>query len=101
MDLPGAPGGPLAQHRPWILLDDGTDAGVHLGGECLSAQATGIPRLLAWYFKPQATFSDCLALVRCTIWADRNRVNSTHHSDTVLIPSQDWERRLDQLADTA
>lgn len=60
-----------------------------------------LPRSTAWYLKPQATFSDCLALVRRTIWADRNRVNSTSTPDPVLIPSQEWERLLDQLAATA
>jgi hypothetical protein len=29
-----------------------------------------LPRSTAWYLKPQATFSDCLALVRRTIWAE-------------------------------
>ena len=35
-----------------------------------------LPRSTAWRIKPQATCSDGLALVRRTIWADRNCVNS-------------------------
>ncbi len=35
-----------------------------------------LPRSTAWCLKPQATFSDCLALVRRTIWAEGNDVNS-------------------------
>ncbi len=36
-------------------------------------------------FKPQTTFSDCLALVRCTIWAEGNDVNSLVYQDQVVI----------------
>lgn len=60
-----------------------------------------LPRSTAWYLKSQATFSDLLALVRRTIWADANYVNSTRHDDRVIISRQDWERVLTQLAATA
>ncbi|WP_200286498.1 hypothetical protein, partial [Rhabdochromatium marinum] len=29
-----------------------------------------LPRSTAWYLKPEATFSDCLALVRRRIWGE-------------------------------
>ena len=60
-----------------------------------------LPRSTAWYLKSQATFSDLLALVRRTIWADANYVKSTGHEDQVIISRQDWERVLTQLASTA
>ena len=60
-----------------------------------------LPRSTAWYLKPQATFSDCLALVRRTIWAENNCVNSTPSPHPVVISRQDWERLLNQLASTA
>jgi hypothetical protein len=60
-----------------------------------------LPRSTAWYLKSQATFSDLLALVRRTIWADANYVKSTMRDDQVIISRQDWERVLTQLASTA
>ena len=60
-----------------------------------------LPRSTAWYLKPQATFSDCLALVRRTIWAEGNDVNSLADQDQVVISRPDWERVLAQLAATA
>ena len=60
-----------------------------------------LARSTAWYLKPQATFSDCLALVRRTIWAEGNVVKSTADPDTLMISQRDWERLLDQLASTA
>jgi hypothetical protein len=60
-----------------------------------------LARSTAWYLKPCATFSDGLALVRRTSWAEANFVNSTPDQDTLVISRQDWERVLDQLASTA
>jgi hypothetical protein len=65
-----------------------------------------LPRSTAWYLKSHATFSDCLALVRRTIWSDtvwgtENDVNSTSETDQVLIPPERLDRLLDQLAATA
>jgi hypothetical protein len=60
-----------------------------------------LPRSTAWYFKPQATLSDCLALVRRTLWAEVNCVNSLADQDQVVISRPDWERVLAQLASTA
>jgi hypothetical protein len=60
-----------------------------------------LPRSTAWYLKPQATFSDCLALVRRTIWAEGNYVNSLLEQDQVVISRPAWERVLAQLASTA
>jgi hypothetical protein len=36
------------------------------------ARWASLPRSTAWYLKSQATFSDCLALVRRAIWAEGN-----------------------------
>ena len=58
-----------------------------------------LPRSTAWYLKPQATCSDCLALVRRTIWAEGNDVHSL--ADQVVISRPAWERVLAQLAATA
>jgi len=60
-----------------------------------------LPRSTAWYLKSHATFSDCLALVRRTIWAEDNYVNSTPEEEMVLISSKRLDRLLDQLAATS
>jgi hypothetical protein len=60
-----------------------------------------LARSTAWYLKPHATFSDCLALARRTLWAASNFVNSTSDPDSLVISRPDWERVLDQLASTA
>jgi hypothetical protein len=54
-----------------------------------------LARSTAWYLKPHATFSDCLALVRRTIWAAPNFVTSTPDPHSLVISRQDWERLLD------
>lgn len=59
-----------------------------------------LARSTAWYLKPHATFSDCLALVRRTSWAAANFVNSTSDPDSLVISRQDWQRVLNQLAST-
>jgi hypothetical protein len=60
-----------------------------------------VRRSTAWYLKPHATFSDCLVLVRRTIWADSNYTHSTPEGDRVLISAERLDRLLDQLAATA
>jgi hypothetical protein len=70
---------------------------VHRLPDCWSS----LPRSTAWYLKSQATFSDLLALVRRTIWADANYAKSAICDDQVIISRQDWERVLSQLAATA
>ena len=50
-----------------------------------------LPRSTAWYLKPQATFSDCLALVRRTIWAEGNYVNSMPDSGSGGNVPPGWE----------
>ncbi len=44
-----------------------------------------LPHSTAWYLKPPAIFSDCLALVRRNIWAEGNNVNSLAEQDQVVI----------------
>jgi hypothetical protein len=60
-----------------------------------------LPRSTAWYLKSHATFSDCLALVRRTIWAAENYANSRSEGEMVLISSKRLDRLLEQLAATA
>jgi hypothetical protein len=60
-----------------------------------------LPRSAAWYLKSHATFSDCLALVRRTIWAEENDANSHSEGEMVLISSKRLDRLLEQLAATA
>lgn len=59
-----------------------------------------LPRSTAWYLKPEATFSDCLALVRRRIWGETYFDTSAQNPDPVLISPQRLERLLDQLAAT-
>lgn len=59
-----------------------------------------LARSTAWYFKPHATFSDCLALVRRTLWAKENYSNSTSDPDMLLISPQQLDYLLSQLAAT-
>jgi len=58
-------------------------------------------RSSAWYLKPEATFSDCLALVLRRIWGDAYFDSSADEQDPVQISPQRLERLLDQLAATA
>ena len=60
-----------------------------------------LPRSTAWYLKSHATFSDCLAMVRRTIRAEDNYVNSASEPDMILISHKRLDRLLDQLAATA
>ncbi|MBK1648565.1 hypothetical protein CKO36_08155 [Rhabdochromatium marinum] len=60
-----------------------------------------LPRSTAWYLKPEATFSDCLALVRRRIWGETYFDTSAQNPDPVLISPQRLEPLLDQLAATA
>jgi hypothetical protein len=46
---------------------------------------SSLPRSTAWYLKSQASFSDLLALVRRTIWAEANYVKSTPGGEQVII----------------
>ena len=60
-----------------------------------------LPRSTAWYLKPQATCSDCLARVRRTLWDEGNDVHSLADQDQVVISRSAWEHVLAQLAATA
>ena len=63
-------------------------------------QADGIVPILtaAWYEKPEATFSDCVALVRKHLWRSFNYTESTPRPDSVYLPAQAWEHLLSCLA---
>jgi hypothetical protein len=51
----------------------------------------------AWYHKPEATFADCLAVVRQQLWRARYLVNSTPQVDFVQLPRQAFELLLNDL----
>ena len=78
----------------------------HCSRSCASWSTNGarwasLPRSTAWYLKSHATFSDCLALVRRTLWAEDNYSDSTSEPQMVLISVERIDRLLDQLAATA
>ncbi len=41
----------------------------------------------AWYAKPEATFSDCLILVRKHLWRSLNYVDSAEKAESVSFPA--------------
>jgi len=51
----------------------------------------------AWYHKPEATFADCLAVVRQQIWRARYLVNSAPQADFVQFPREAFELLLNDL----
>ena len=51
----------------------------------------------AWYRKPEATFTDCLAVVRQQIWRARYLVNSAPQADLVQFPREAFEALLNDL----
>ena len=55
----------------------------------------------AWYEKPEATFSDCLILVRKHLWRSLNYVNSAPRAESVSFPAPAWEHWLSCLAGAA
>jgi hypothetical protein len=67
----------------------------------LSGAMKLVPASTAWYLKTQATFSDVLALVRRTIWAETYFDKSVIQGEHVIIRRDDWEVLMDQLASTA
>lgn len=56
----------------------------------------------AWYDKKgQATFSDIIAFVRCSIWAKKYFDDSRFEGDSMKIKRDEWECLLDQLTRAA
>ena len=55
------------------------------------------PRTAAWYVKPQATFSDTVALVRSRLWTDCYFSMSPSQADLIKIPRSFLERLTDAL----
>ncbi len=51
----------------------------------------------AWYHKPEATFSDCLTLVRQHLWGARYLVNSVPKAECVQLPWEAFECLLHDL----
>ena len=61
-----------------------------------------VPTLTAaWYATPEATFSDCLILVRKHLWRSLNYVNSAPQAESVSFPAPAWEPWLSCLAGAA
>jgi len=67
---------------------------------CLRLQPDGqIPlNPAAWYAKGEATFTDCLALVRQHLWRSRYLVNSAPQAECVQIPSKVLDHLFSCLA---
>lgn len=55
----------------------------------------------AWYAKPEATFSDCLILVRKHLWRSLNYKDSAAPAESVNFPAPAWEHWLSCLAGAA
>ena len=71
------------------------------GIEMLKSQALPILST-AWYNKKsEATFSDILAFVRRSIWAENYFNDSTFEADSSKIKPEQWESLLDQLSRAA
>jgi len=51
----------------------------------------------AWYRKSEATFADCLAVVRQQIWRARYLVNSAPQADCVQLPQEVFDLLLTDL----
>lgn len=51
----------------------------------------------AWYHKTEATFADCLSLVRRHLWQARYLVNSAPKADLVQLPREAFECLLNDL----
>jgi hypothetical protein len=54
-------------------------------------------RVAAWYTKPQATFSDTIALVRRQLWSAMHFSMSEAHGEILKVPRAVWERIIDTL----
>ena len=74
---------------------------VCLSAHHLTAGMKLLPTSTAWYLKSAATFSDVLAWVRRTLWAEKYFNKSAIQGHPVLFHPDDWEVLLDQLASTA
>jgi len=49
----------------------------------------------------EATFSDCLALVRKHLWNSRFKVKPAWKADVVTLPKQEWEYLISYLSAAA
>jgi hypothetical protein len=55
----------------------------------------------AWYQKTEATFSDCLALVRKHLWNSNIHKMSAQKADVFSLSAKDWEHLLSCLSAAA
>jgi hypothetical protein len=55
----------------------------------------------AWYQKTEATFSDCLALVRKHLWSSNIHKMSAQKADVFSLSAKDWEDLLSCLSAAA
>lgn len=51
----------------------------------------------AWYQKEEATFSDCLALVRRQLWKARKLVKTGDQAEVINFPSTDFDLLIESL----
>jgi hypothetical protein len=55
----------------------------------------------AWYDKPEATFSDCLALVRRHLWESSFLMRATQKVDFISLSMKDWQHLLSCISAAA
>lgn len=55
----------------------------------------------SWYVKAEATFSDCMVLVRKHLWRSFNIFDSAQKADSIYLTAQAWEHLLSCLAAAA
>lgn len=55
----------------------------------------------AWYQKAEATFSDCMALVRKHLWSSSFNAKSARKADFISLPKEDWECLISCLSASA
>lgn len=84
----------IARTTPLLL---GLYSLITLGAHQLLGAKPLPPRTAAWYAKPQATFSDTIALVRHRLWYTGAFSMSPASSDLIKIPRSLLERLTDTL----
>lgn len=85
----------VARSSPAIL---GLFSLVTLLAQHLSSSSGLTPRSTAWYSKSEATFSDCIALVRTTLWTQSRFPTAPCFNPSVNIPLSLLDSWLEVLA---
>ena len=84
----------VARTTPVLL---GLYSPVALRADELQRRSAVLPRAAAWYAKPAPTFSDALAAVRRTLWADAASCTSAADGNAAKVPRAVLDR-LTELA---